>query len=510
MSNANSKPNQYSSDEAKLIIEIVEGTLKNIFRFLMCHIHFFQKKRFLSKYFLIFSLCNITVCFKLIYRQRLHLDYLYSLFPNLVKSAYGEIFYWKYNLGQHAIVAFLILQALYIFVTNIGEIITKEEFKENFDKVQWGTIKPRVSRIKQIGKKKYLVRVFLNNLAFDVIKKQEDAIQSALNMYVISMKRDKKNLNYCEIVISKYQEQLKKRYDYDEFLPLLKKPFHFFAGISEEGPILVDIMSLPHMMIAGTTDGGKSVFTNQVLLSLLISSGKHLRLNLIDLKHGVEFTDYSNLKNVRIATDLEKSVKILKEVEREMIERFEYLQKSGKRKINPIKDKMPLIVVAIDEASELFDSSLLSKLKDDESKESVNLISEALKSTDKLAKQARAVGIHLIVATQKIIIDTLPTKIRSNLQGRMCFRVESQEDSRTILGCGMGAEIPDIKGRAVWRQGNKKTVVQSLYVSDFDIQNHIGDLIQAQDDTDIQSIEPVSSQTNLSTFNPIYSGETDL
>ena len=100
-------------------------------------------------------------------------------------------------------------------------------------------------------------------------------------------------------------------------------------------------MSLPHMMIAGTTDGGKSVLPIVSPFKPLISSGKHLRLNLIDLKHGVEFTDSLESKNVRIATDLEKSVKILKEVEREMIERFEYLQKSGKRKINPIKIRCP-------------------------------------------------------------------------------------------------------------------------------------------------------------------------
>ena len=78
-------------------------------------------------------------------------------------------------------------------MTNIGEIITKEEFKENFDKVQWGTIKPRVSRIKQIGKKKYLVRVFLNNLAFDVIKKKQRGRHTKCTEYVCDLyERDKK------------------------------------------------------------------------------------------------------------------------------------------------------------------------------------------------------------------------------------------------------------------------------------------------------------------------------
>ena len=101
-------------------------------------------------------------------------------------------------------------------------------------------------------------------------------------MYVISMtmgqKKKKKPQLLWKLWISKYQEQLKKRYDYDNIFATFKEAyFIFFAGISEEGPILVDIIAT--YMSVGTTDGGKSVLTFQsnLLSPFLISSGKYLR-----------------------------------------------------------------------------------------------------------------------------------------------------------------------------------------------------------------------------------------
>ena len=108
------------------------------------------------------------------------------------------------------------------------------------------------------------------------------------------------------------------------------------------------IRALPHLLIAGTSGNGKSMFFNQALISLTKTS-PHIQLYLLDLKLGLEVRAYSDLPNVRIAKDSDEAVNLLQVVVNEMMERFKYLEKNGYKIIDPVRDSKDLIVVGVDE-----------------------------------------------------------------------------------------------------------------------------------------------------------------
>jgi S-DNA-T family DNA segregation ATPase FtsK/SpoIIIE len=157
---------------------------------------------------------------------------------------------------------------------------------------------------------------------------------------------------------------------------------------------------------------------------------------------------------------------MLKKVKDEMDRRFEYLEKTGNKEIIPARDKMDKIVVGIDEASVLY-----SKVKANATK--AHLINTAREYTDELAKLARAAGIHLIFATQKVSKETIDTKVQENIGGRVCFRMNTMTNSVTVLGNKRAFELPDIKGRAVWASGNEFLEIQAPFLEDEELKSEI-------------------------------------
>ena len=106
---------------------------------------------------------------------------------------------------------------------------------------------------------------------------------------------------------------------------------------------------------------------------------------------------------------------------------------------------------------------------------------QARELTDELAKLARAAGIHLIFATQKVTKETIDTKVQENIGGRMCFRMNSLPGSMTVLGNKKAFDLPDIKGRAIWTNGNNFYEVQAPFISEEDIKEEI-ELIKTQEE----------------------------
>ncbi|ABB23285.1 FtsK/SpoIIIE family protein [Pelodictyon luteolum DSM 273] len=199
-----------------------------------------------------------------------------------------------------------------------------------------------------------------------------------------------------------------------------------------------DLTAMPHLLIAGSTGSGKSVGINVILSSLLYScTPDKVKFVLIDPKR-VELFHYQHLKNhfllrfpgfdEQIVTEPQKAVYALKCVEKEMELRYIRLEQAGVRNIgdfnrsNPI-DAMYYIVVVIDELADL----MITAGRDVE------------EPITRLAQLARAVGIHLIVATQRPSVDIITGIIKANFPSRIAFQVASKVDSRTILD-GSGAE----------------------------------------------------------------------
>jgi len=194
--------------------------------------------------------------------------------------------------------------------------------------------------------------------------------------------------------------------------------------------VAVDLKTMPHLLIAGATGSGKSVAINAMILSLLYqNSPQDLRLILVDPKR-VEFTHYNGVPHLLcpVVFDVDKTISALRWTVAEMDRRFRLLQETARRNIeaynqNPPNGRLPYIVIFVDELADLM-------------AQAGNEVEAAIV---RLAQMARAVGIHLVVATQRPSVDVITGLIKANITNRIAFAVASQIDSRTILD-NSGAE----------------------------------------------------------------------
>lgn len=299
-------------------------------------------------------------------------------------------------------------------------------------------------------------------IGIDKFKQKKSDIEASFAEEIDSMANGS---NPQIVILYLTKRKLPKLVKYHDVEAQLVKPHSFIIGESMKGVVTRTLESLPHLLIAGTTGGGKSVFFKQTLVSLLKSTPR-FQLYLLDLKRGVEMKEFGELPNVRIAKTEAEACQMLKKIKDEMDRRFVYLEKTGNKEIIPARDKMDKIVVGIDEASVLY-----SKVKSNATK--AHLINAAREYTDELAKLARAAGIHLILATQKVSKETIDTKVQENIGGRVCFRMNTMTNSVTVLGNKKAFELPDIKGRAVWASGNDFLEIQAPFLEDDELKSEI-------------------------------------
>ncbi len=222
-------------------------------------------------------------------------------------------------------------------------------------------------------------------------------------------------------------------------------------------PYIARLDQMPHLLIAGATGSGKTVAINSVLTALLSQKQPHeLKLLLIDPKR-VELPAYNGIPHLiaPVVTEVKKTIAALKWILREMDRRFQVLAASGRRDIASYNehatDELPYLVVVIDELADLM----------------VAAASDVEASIIRIAQMARAVGIHLIVATQRPSVDVLTGLIKANITTRLAFAVASSVDSRTILDVA-GAE--KLLGRGdcllICAELSKPKRLQGAYVSE--------------------------------------------
>ncbi|NOY41945.1 MAG: DNA translocase FtsK [Planctomycetes bacterium] len=227
----------------------------------------------------------------------------------------------------------------------------------------------------------------------------------------------------------------------------MKIPIYLGKDVSGN-PMVVDLTTLPHLLIAGRTGTGKSVCLNSIIVSMLMSSGPdEVRMLMIDPKM-VELSGYRKLPHLMhpVVTDMKKAEAILSWAVDKMEERYQLLARAGVRHISvfnqlgeeelrdrirpkseaeweTIPKQLPFVVIVADEIADL----MMTAGKDVEQ----HII--------RLAQKSRAVGIHLILATQKPTVDVITGLIKSNLPARIAFQVASRTDSRVVLD-EMGAD----------------------------------------------------------------------
>lgn len=192
-------------------------------------------------------------------------------------------------------------------------------------------------------------------------------------------------------------------------------------------PVIADLAKMPHLLIAGTTGSGKSVCINAVLTSLLLSySPDELKFIMVDPKK-VELTSFNGLPHLLapVVTDSKKAAGVLEWVIGEMSNRFELLAKAGTKNIEIYNEKaakgtepkLPYMIIVLDELADLM----------------VVAQAEVEGVIQRITQLARAVGIHMIIATQRPSVDVITGVIKANLPARIAFKVASKVDSRTIL-----------------------------------------------------------------------------
>ncbi len=249
-------------------------------------------------------------------------------------------------------------------------------------------------------------------------------------------------------------------------------PLGFAIGKDIAGqPVVADLAKMPHLLVAGQTGSGKSVMVNTILTSLLYrNSPSDLKLILVDPKT-VELTPYNDIPHLLtpVITEPEKCISALKWAVAEMERRYRTLAEVKKRNIaeyNLLKKEegMPYIVIVIDELADL----MMMAARDVES-----LIV-------RIAQKARAVGIHLILATQRPSVDVITGLIKANVPARIAFTTASQIDSRTIID-QMGSEKLLGQGDMLLLTADmpKPKRVQGAFISDAET-NKVTDYIRMQ------------------------------
>jgi len=251
-------------------------------------------------------------------------------------------------------------------------------------------------------------------------------------------------------------------------------------------PIVGDLTSMPHLLIAGTTGSGKSVCINTIIVSLLYKLNPDLcKFILIDPKM-LELSTYEGIPHLLtpVITDAKKATSALAWTVKEMNSRYKLMSKVGVRNIDGYnakhKLKMPYIVVVVDEMSDLM---LVA------GKEIENYI-------QKLSQMARAAGIHIIMATQRPSVDVITGTIKANFPTRVSFQVSSKIDSRTILG-EQGAEQLLGKGDMLFMSSANRIVrIHGPFVSENEIEKIVNS-IRAQGEPDY--MEEITAQTSNET-----------
>jgi len=296
-------------------------------------------------------------------------------------------------------------------------------------------------------------KMILSAIGFDIadIRAKKAVLESSLNVFVQDIRVSKSNRQVIEVLAS--DRELPNLIPYDEVATRLVEPFSFLVGEGMNGLIVASLLKVHHLLVAGASGGGKSFFVKQLLVGLLQSSS-HIQFYLLDLKKGVEMKVFERLKNVFIAKNSVTAIEALDAVVKEMDRRFDYLEKNGFTEMDCKRDKLDRIVVLVDEASELFTVVRSSKAI----KESAE---NARELADKIAKLGRVAGIHLILATQKVVKETIDTRVQTNINARMIFRVNTTASSMTVLGNKLASDLPEIKGRGIWSVGSKDLVVQA-------------------------------------------------
>ena len=249
---------------------------------------------------------------------------------------------------------------------------------------------------------------------------------------------------------------------------------------------VIDLSRTPHLLVAGTTGSGKSVFINTLLTSILYKfSPDEVRLILIDPKM-LELSVYNDIAHLLtpVVTEPKKAIIALKWVCKEMERRYSLMNEEGTRSLEGYNqkaiEKLPYIIVVIDEMADLM----------------MTAGKEVEHYVQRLAQMARACGIHLVMATQRPSVDIITGSIKANFPSRISFQVASKYDSRTVLG-EVGAEQLLGNGDMLMSKNGSSIIrYQSAFISDDEVNKLIKEIKRSQKVEYLDELDEIIKNNN--------------
>ena len=291
----------------------------------------------------------------------------------------------------------------------------------------------------------------------------------------------------------------------DEEYKKSTRPLLMALGKDVSGKIIFSNLSkMPHLLIAGATGAGKSICIHSIITNLLYrNSPESLRFIMIDPKR-VELTTYNKIPHLLtpVITEAKKAIMTLKWAAKEMDKRYDILLRAGVRDIGSYHEKngeynsMPYLVIIIDELADLMST----------------YPREMEASVVRLAQMSRAVGIHLVVSTQRPSVEVITGLIKANIPSRIALQVTSQVDSRTILDMA-GAEKLLGNGDMLYLASDtaKPRRIQGPFISEKEIKKVVKYLAEQYKDVDLEEMDdleaglpigsPASKSDGQSSFN---------
>ena len=262
---------------------------------------------------------------------------------------------------------------------------------------------------------------------------------------------------------------------------------------------VIDLSKAPHLLVAGTTGSGKSVFINTLLTSILYKfSPEELRLILIDPKM-LELSVYNDIAHLLtpVVTEPKKAIIALKWVCKEMERRYSLMNEESTRSLEGYNlkavEKLPYIIVFIDEMADLM----------------MTAGKEVEHYVQRLAQMARACGIHLVMATQRPSVDIITGSIKANFPSRISFQVASKYDSRTVLG-EVGAEQLLGNGDMLMsKNGGNIIRYQAAFISDTEVNKLIKEIKRSQKVEYLEELEEII-QNNNENFDSLTDEDEEL
>jgi len=270
-------------------------------------------------------------------------------------------------------------------------------------------------------------------------------------------------------------------------------------------PMVGDLTRMPHLLIGGATNSGKSVCLNALIVSLLYkATPREVRFLMIDPKR-VELTLYQGIPHLDrpVVTSAQDAADLLRGAIVEMDARYDRFAEAGVRDITsynrrvPPQERMPYIVIVIDELADLM----------------MQAAAEFEMCICRLAQLARATGIHLVIATQRPSVNVITGLIKANISSRIAFAVASQVDSRTIID-SVGAERLIGSGDMLYQpiDASKPTRIQGAFIDEDQVRKLVGYLKQMKQEIRVEYrpiVRPVSATDKEAPVIPGYEAEGD-